>query len=72
MCVLNLCRIRVSRWIRTASFMLNLLLYAGVLSIGHYSFFYRSITVTETAEGLQVDKMYGPLHTVFYVMVGMY
>ncbi len=72
MCVLNICRIRVSRWIRTASFMLNLLMYCGILSIGEFSFFYRSITVTKTAEGLQVDKVYGPLHTVFYVMVALY
>ena len=72
MCVLNLCRIRVSRWIRTASFALNLLMFVGILSIGHYPFFYREITVVKTAEGLLVTKEYGPLHSLFYVMVGLY
>ncbi|MCR4640496.1 MAG: HD-GYP domain-containing protein [Lachnospiraceae bacterium] len=72
MCVLNLCRIRVSRWVRTASFALNLLMFVGILSIGHYPFFYREITVVKTAEGLLVTKEYGPLHSLFYVMVGLY
>ncbi len=72
MCVLNLCRIRVSRWVRTASFTLNLLMFVGILSIGHYPFFYREITVVKTAGGLLVTKEYGPLHSLFYVMVGLY
>ena len=72
MCVLNLCRIRVSRWVRTASFALNLLMFVGILSIGHYPFFYREITVVKTAGGLLVTKEYGPLHSLFYVMVGLY
>ncbi|MBR1471248.1 MAG: HD domain-containing protein [Lachnospiraceae bacterium] len=72
MCILNLCRITVKRWIRVVSFMLNLFLYCTVLTIGDMPLFYRDIRWTDTDLGRVFQKTYGPMHTVFVFCVIAY
>ncbi len=72
MCVLNLCGIRISRFLRMVSFAMNILMYACVMTIGYSPYFYKSVEMNSGADGPVFQKVYGPLHTVFYLTIGIY
>ncbi|MCR5118092.1 MAG: HD domain-containing protein [Lachnospiraceae bacterium] len=72
MTVCNLCDIKVSKLVRTGTFLINTLLYATILSIGYSDLYYKSIEAVMTPSGIMVTKTYGPFHTVFYIVVGVY
>ena len=72
MTVCNLCHIKVSRLVRAGTFVINTLLYATILSIGYTDLYYKSMEARMTADGIVVTKNYGPFHTVFYIIVGVY
>ncbi len=70
--VMNLCRIRVGRWIRVLLFFVTALIYASVLTIGRTDLFYKSVTF-ELVNGLPVlTKQYAWMHTVFYAVLIMF
>ena len=72
MCVTSLCRIPVRRWVRTATYLLSTVMYCCVLTIGYYPFFYESLDMTQQGSAWVMHKEYGPLHTVFYAVIGLY
>lgn len=72
LCVFRLSGIKVKRWVRTTGFLICLLMYAGVLTLGHYPFFYKNMFFQRNGSELIIAKTYGPLHTVFYVVIGLY
>ena len=72
MCVLSLCKIPVKGWIRGTTFTLNAFLYATILTIGKYDLYYKDFYI-EKVDGAWVShKVYGPMHTVFYVFIAAY
>ena len=49
------------------------MLYAFVLTIGHKPYFYKKLRVIyDSKNGYQLIKVYGPVHTLFYVVVVSY
>ena len=73
MCVLDRCKIKINRFLRVALMLINSLLYASVLTIGKMPLFYKSITM-EIGENGQIiaNKEYGPMHTVFMIVIMAY
>ncbi len=69
LCVLNLCKINVSRMARLLSFAINTLLYLSVLSIGIYPIFYKGIRVRKIGRTWEILKDYSFMHTVFYIVI---
>ncbi len=69
LCVLNLCKINVSRMARLLSFVINTLLYLSVLSIGIYPIFYKGIRVRKIGRTWEILKDYSFMHTVFYIVI---
>ena len=70
--VFGLCKISLSRWIRMLLFAASTVVYLGALTIGSSPIFYKSVTF-ELINGYPVlHKVYGPLHTVFIVLVFLY
>ena len=75
--IFNLCRINLPRWVRTLLFAVCGILYASVLTIGmkdpvYGGLFYRNISY-DTSSGTPVMRReYGPMHTVFYVMLCLF
>ncbi|MCR5687765.1 MAG: HD domain-containing protein [Lachnospiraceae bacterium] len=70
--IFNICRIELSRWIRTALFAFSSVVYASTMTVGQMDFFYKSVYF-DVADGNGVlVKEYGIMHTVFYVMVCLY
>ena len=71
--ILNLCEITLPRMVRFAMFLASTLVYFGSLTVGDRTWFYRSYAfVRENGAGRLVDKVYGPLHTVYVGLVMLY
>ncbi|MBR6237803.1 MAG: hypothetical protein IKQ83_02015 [Lachnospiraceae bacterium] len=70
--VLRLCNFEYDRRINVALIVFNTLIYLGVLSIGYTGVFYKDVDYKEVNGVGELVKSYGPVHTVFYIMVIAY
>ena len=65
--ILNLCDIKINKWLKRCLFLYCVLMYVSVLSIGHSPYFYKEVAF-ETSNGIaHLEKTYGFMHTLFYV-----
>ena len=72
MCMASLCKLKVSRPLRMATFLLQVVMYVFILTIDTGDLFYRGMTLAQVGDAWTMQKVYGPLHTVFYVLTGAY
>ncbi len=72
MCVMGLCRIRVSRGVRMGTLLCSAAVFLAVLTIGRSPLFYKSLTFDPLSDGWIPVKEYGPVHTVHYVLIVLY
>ena len=71
--ILNLCQINIPQWGKIAMFAMSTFVYLMVLTVGDRSWFYRSCEFTlDDGAGRLVNKVYGPFHTMFAVIVMLY
>lgn len=72
--VFNVCGITLQPWMRAIIILISSFVYATTLTIGHTDLFYVGMPTLAYANGAGyiTNKHYGPMHTVFYVMVGVY
>ena len=70
--IANLCKIKISRFLRVISFVLNTVVYCTVLTVGYSPVFYKSFHMEEISGGFAVVKEYGFMHTVFYILILAY
>ncbi len=69
LCVLNLCRIRINRIFRLVTFVINVILYLSVLSIGFLPIFYKGLRVMKVGKSWHIVKDYAFMHTAFYAVI---
>lgn len=70
--VFSLCQIKMNRWVRAGLVALSTIVYLSSLTAGDSTLFYQSVAL-EHIDGTPVlVKEYGPMHTVFIVMVLAY
>ena len=70
--IFNLCQIELPRWLRTGLFLVCAGMYASVLTMGRMGLFYRDIAF-EMVDGAPVlSRTYGPMHSAFYAMLGVF
>ncbi len=71
--VFNLCGIQLRHAVRTLLFLFTVAVYISSLMMGVSDVFYRSAEfVVRNGAGMLVNRQYGPMHTVFYAMLGGY
>lgn len=70
--IFDMCKIKFPKWARMSAFLLSTMMFLAALTIGERTYFYKAIRIRETAEGLRVDKIYGPVHTFSYVLTAVY
>ena len=71
--ILNLCQINIPQWGKIAMFSMSTFVYLMVLTVGDRPWFYRSCEFTlDDGAGRLVNKVYGPFHTMFAVIVMLY
>lgn len=71
--IIGLCRINMPRFVRALLFVFSTVCYISVLSVGRFEWFYKKdlgfVTIDNSA---RLIKHYGPMHTVFYIMIIIY
>ena len=72
MCAFNLCKIKIKRTVRLITLFLSAVIYGFTLTIGYSPIFYKSITLEEVGGVSIHHRVYGPMHTVFYVLIILY
>lgn len=70
--VLRLCNFEYDRRINVVLIVFNTLIYLGVLSIGYAGIFYKDVEYKDVNGVGELVKSYGPVHTIFYIMVVAY
>ncbi|MCR5674912.1 MAG: hypothetical protein K6G16_04305 [Lachnospiraceae bacterium] len=70
--ICSICRVSVPVPLRMAMYVAQLLVYASVCTMGKGTLFYRSAAFKANSVGAFLDKEYGPLHTVYLVMLLAY
>lgn len=72
--IFNVCGVELKPWMRVILVSLSFGVFVSSLTIGHFDLFYIGTPDLEIADGVAriVNKHYGPMHTVFYVMVIIY
>ena len=72
MCVLDRCNMKLPKALRVSFFSITFAIYASVLTAGWMPYFYKSLSMTKVNGATMLVKTYGFMHTMFYVMVGVY
>ncbi|MBQ4465210.1 MAG: HD domain-containing protein [Oscillospiraceae bacterium] len=70
--VFSLCTVRLNRYVRLLLYLLSTIVFATAMQIGQTPYFYKSVALAETNGVTVLVKEYGPMHTLFYVMVVVY
>lgn len=71
--ILGICGINLKPWLRTLIIAITSAIYVTTLTIGHNDIFYVGKPDLAYFDGAAyiTNKTYGPMHTVFYVMIGI-
>ena len=70
--ICGLCHIHLNNKVRFLLFFGSSAMYLSTLTIGHSGIFYKSVSL-EQRDGVSVlVKEYGPMHTLFYIMICLY
>ena len=70
--VFSLCHVKLNRWVRTGFMVLSSVVYAMSLTAGQSTLFYQDVYIYTVDGATVLGKQYGPMHTVFIVMVVAY
>lgn len=69
--IFDMCKIQIKKIYRFGFFMLSMVTYVGSLTIGYAPYFYKSVTLGRKNGAYMLIKEYGPLHTVYYLTMGL-
>ena len=72
--IFHTCGLPLKPWMRTVLIAVSVGVYATTLTIGHADIFYKGTPELAISNGAAyiTGKHYGFMHTIFYVMVGVY
>ena len=70
--ILNMCEIKLSKWFKDILFVCCLLLYGSVLTIGHTTFFYKSMSFSIVDGTPVLEREYGFMHDFFLAMIVLF
>ncbi|MCR5624373.1 MAG: HD domain-containing protein [Lachnospiraceae bacterium] len=70
--IFDMCEIILPKWLITLMIGISSLLYFSVLTIGRSKLFYKNVTAGEGYNYISLHKEYGPIHTVFYIVIIIY
>lgn len=70
--VLSMCRIKMLRSVTVGLMIFTTLVYLSVITSGELPLFYESISYSNENGIPHLEKEYGVMHTVFYIMVLLY
>ena len=65
MIIFSLCKIRLPRWLNFVMILISTMITASVMTIGVSPLFYKNQTLYRKNGIIHLQKVYGPMHTVF-------
>ncbi len=72
MIVLSICQIKVPKWLNFILILIATAVYALAFTAGYSPVFYKNVEIEERYGITVLIKEYGPLHSLFYVMIGLF
>lgn len=70
--IFNMCDLKLKKPLRFTLLLVTTAIFLPVLTIGNGTFFYREIQGTLLNGKLVLQKVYGPGHTIYYIMLVTY
>ena len=72
--IFNICGVELKPWMRVLILVISSSVFATTLTIGYSDIFYKGLPDLATYGGASyiTNKHYGFMHTIFYVMVGLF
>ena len=67
--ILNICEIKLNKWIKKILFVYCIIMYASVLTIGYKSLFYTNISFSIIDGTPVLSRDYGFMHSIFYGII---
>ena len=73
LCIASICEIKINKVARLATFILNTIFFACVLTGGtNIHIFYKSVDLIQVNDAWVITKEYGFVHTIYYVFISLY
>ena len=70
--IFNMCQIKLNNALMTGMLIVSSIMYLSVLTIGYQPYFYKYATPYFSDGLLYLHKTYGPIHSIFYVVIIIY
>lgn len=70
--ICNICRIDIKQYIQTALYLLQIIIFLSVCTVGKLPVFYKSVEYNMGETGAYLTKTYGPMHTVQIITLCIY
>ncbi len=70
--IFTLCKIKIYRGVYFVLTMASTAIYSCVLTIGHLDIFYKGVEIYIKNRSSYIVKDYGPVHSLFYIMIFVY
>ncbi len=70
--IFNMCKIKLSKWLIALMVYAAMGIYSCVLTVGNGTIFYKDISMVNEGGRVILEKSYGIMHTVFYMLLGIY
>lgn len=67
--ICQICNYKIKTWLRNLLYLYSFIVYGFVLTIGFYDFYYKDISLINTANAASLNYSYGIGHTFFYVIL---
>lgn len=68
----EICKIQIKKWCIVIMYMIQIVMYGFICTIGYSEIYYKSVSYTMTNHGGVLTKTYGPVHNVYIVIMFSY
>lgn len=67
--ICEICQFKLPKWLVSTLYAIQMTLYLSVCTTGKYEIFYKTIQFNMDDNGVYLTKTYGPMHTVYLIMM---
>ena len=69
--IIHFCNIKLNMWLKMLFFLMSSAMYLFIIN-DNSNLFYTSVELQVTESGSYVIKEYGPMHILFFIVIGLY
>lgn len=72
MAIVNMCKIKCPTWIITILICISVVVFIIAASPGYLDLYYKEVSFANIGGGAKLTKVYGPLHNIYPIYLGLY